>query len=183
MANLAVDYERIPNALKEKPKRTKADSYKAPKPIRRRIMLKSRVGHVSKHFVSVEHTQDPRQALLDAIGELPQDIVHYARILVAIYVPPMVAKTAGGIMLTEPMKEEDIEEFRWQGKVGLVIAMGPRAYIDDEVNKFEHKCKVGDWVHFRPSDGANLEVNEVACRIFDNESFIRGNCPHPDFIW
>jgi co-chaperonin GroES (HSP10) len=160
-------------------------TFKAPKPIRRRIMLKSRVGTVSKHYVTVEHTQDPRQVILDTIGEINKDLVHFARILVAIYMPPMVSKTAGGVHLTDPMKEEDIEEFRWQGKVGLIVAMGPRAYVDDEVNKFEFKCKVGDWVHFRPSDGGNMEVNEVACRIFDNESFIRGQCPqnNPDYIW
>ncbi len=158
-------------------------SFKPSKPIRRRIMLRSPVGKLSKHYVTVQHEKDPRKVIWDALGELSPDLVDYARVLVAIYTPPMVAMTSGGIHLTDPMREEDIEEFRWQGKVGLIVAMGPDAYVDDDVNKFKHKHKVGDWVHFRPSDGANMEVNEVACRIFDNESFIRGNCPHPDYIW
>lgn len=153
------------------------------KPIRRRISVRTPVGKLSKHLVAVEHKEDPKKAILKAIGAIPDDLVHYARILVAIYLPPMVFKTAGGIMLTDPMSEEDREEYRWQGKVGLIVAMGPDAYVDDHTNIFKHKCRVGDWVWFRPSDGAHAEVNEVPCRIFDREGEIRGVVPHPDFIW
>jgi hypothetical protein len=83
-----------------------------------------------------------------------------------------------------PIPEDDIEEYHWQGKVGLIVAMGPQAYVDDDTTKFNGtQNRVGDWVWFRPSDGDAVEVNEVFCRIFDSERFIKGRIPHPDYVW
>lgn len=158
-------------------------SFKAPKPIRRRINLRTQAGKRIDQFVSVEHATDPRQAILDRIGEIPEGVVQFSRILVAIYQPPMVHKTAGGILLTEGMQEEDLQEFLWQGKVGLIVAKGPQAYVDDETTKFHGTSNaVGDWVWFRPSDGMPADVNEVFCRVFF-ERDILGRIPHPDYIW
>lgn len=154
------------------------------KPIKRKLNLRTPIGKRNNNWITVEHTEDPKESLLKRIGEIPEGMVQFSRILVAIYQPPIVTKTAGGIILTESMSAEDPEEYLWQGKVGLIIAMGGQAYEDDETTKFHGtKNEVGDWVWFRPSNGDACEVNEVFCRIFDSERFIHGKIPHPDAIW
>jgi len=123
------------------------------------------------------HAEDPKQKLKDEIGTVPDEIVMFTRILVAVYRRP--EKTAGGIILTDRATDEDV----WQGKVGLVIKKGPLAYQDDEVTKFHgHEVNEGDWVWFRPSDGMACQVNGVPCRIFKEEGII-GRINHPDEVW
>ena len=81
------------------------------------------------------------------------------------------------------MTDDDRQEFLWQGKVGLIVSMGPQAYEDDEGTKFHGtKNKVGDWVWFHAANGQACEVNEVFCRVF-TERDILGKIPHPDYIW
>lgn len=150
---------------------------------RRKINLRTPVGKINKHWVTVEHTEDPKALIQKQIGTIPDDIVQFSRILVAIYKPPMVTKTAGGIIMTDAMTDDDIEEYHWQGKVGLIVAMGAQAYVDDENVKFHGtKNKVGDWVWFQPSNGMACEVNEVFCRVLSERDII-GTIPHPDAIW
>ncbi len=160
------------------------EQWKPDKPIRRKINLRTPLGKINKHWVTVEHAEDPKEALFAKIGPLPEDIVQGSRILVAIYQPPMVRKTGGGIILTDAMSEEDYDEYVWQGKVGVIVAMGEKAYVDDETTKFNGlKNEIGDWVWFMPSDGQGCEVNEVPCRKFDSERFLNGKLPHPDYVW
>lgn len=154
-----------------------------PKPLRRKVNLRTPVGKINKFWVVVEHTEDPQQALFKRIGELPEGIVQSSRILVAIYQPPIVEKV-GSVYLTQKMSDEDRDEYVWQGKVGLIVAMGQQAYVDDDAYKFHGtKNNVGDWVWFMPSNGQGCEVNEVPCRMFESERFINGVIPNPDFIW
>jgi len=155
----------------------------AKKPIRRRINLRTPAGKRVMNYVTVEHTVDPRADLMAKIGEVPQEIVQFNRILVAVYQPPLVQKTSGGIILTDAMTDEDLQEYIWQGKVGLCVAKGPQAYVDDDVTKFHgQRVDVGDWVWFRPSDGIGCDVNEVFCRVFV-ERDILGKLSHPDMVW
>ncbi len=153
------------------------------KPVRRKINLRTPLGKINKHWVQVEHTEDPKEALVAKIGALPQGIVQGSRILVAIYQPPMVTKSAGGIILTDAMSEEDYDEYIWQGKVGLIVAMGENAYVDDETTKFSFRNELGDWVWFMPSNGQACWINEVPCRMFSTEAHINGKAPHPDYAW
>lgn len=161
----------------------KAKAWQPPKPLRRKINLKTDAGKRNTVTVTVEHTRDPKEVLLERIGPLDPDLVQFSRIVVAIYQPPMVTKTSGGILLTQGMTDDDVEEYLWQGKVGLIVAMGPQAYVDDDSVKFHGtKNKVGDWVWFRPSDGMGCEINEVFCRVL-READILGTISNPDAIW
>lgn len=158
-------------------------AWQPPKPLRRKINLKTDAGKRNKLTVTVEHERDPKQVLLDRIGPLDPGLVQFSRIVVAIYQPPMVEKTKGGILLTQSMTDDDVEEYLWQGKVGLIVALGPQAYEDDDTVKFHGtKNKVGDWVWFRPSDGMGCEINEVFCRVL-READIIGTISNPDAIW
>ena len=169
--------------VKKKPAKLTDVAAWSPVPIKRKLMFRNNAGKRHTHTVSVEHREDPKQKLMNEIGSLPEGIVQFSRILVAIYQAPIVHKTAGGILLTEGMKEEDLQEYFWQGKVGLIVAMGQQAYEDDETTKFHGtKNKVGDWVWFHPSSGMACEVNNVFCRYLLERDIV-GKIPHPDYVW
>jgi len=95
------------------------------------------------------------------------------RVLVASFIRP--EKTSGGIIRPDAVREED----KWQGKAGLILAVGPDAFNFEEVKndadalwakysadfpntgaeraindaKANHNIpEVGDWVFFRGSD-------------------------------
>lgn len=153
------------------------------KPIRRRFTVRTEAGGRSEVWVPVQHKVDPKKALLERVGKIPDGLVQFSRILVAVYAPPIVEKTAGGIWMGDKIKEEDRLENLYQGKCGLVVAVGNRAYVDDDHTHFYGtKVEVGDWVWFRPSDGMPCDVNEQFCRVFDSERFIIGKLPHPDMV-
>ena len=128
--------------------------------------------------VEVAHDVDPREAILNRVGDLKGVEIFGADVMVAIYERPN--KTKSGIYLTDVTVSED----RFQGKVGLIVKKGPMAWVDDENVTFrdEDRCDVGDWVFFRPSDGWQMLVNGVSCRMLD-DTVVRGRVPDPDMIW
>lgn len=156
---------------------------KMQKPIRRKLSVRVEAGKRSSTYINVVHTEDPKQVLFDKIGHIPEGVVQFSRILVAIYQPPSVDKTDKGVFLTQKLSADDAEEALWQGKVGMVVSTGPQAYVDDETTKFHGtKVEVGDWVWFRPSDGVMCEINETPCRVLTERDII-GKLPHPDMVW
>ena len=154
-----------------------------PKNIQRRLNLRGPVGERKKVSVVVEHNNDPKQVIWDALGPVPEGVVQFSRILVAIYCPPLVEKTMGNIYLPDSVSKDELEEYFWQGKVGMIVAKGPQAYVDDDSVKFHGTAnEIGDWVWFRPSDGVACEVNGVFCRILSERDIV-GRLPHPDMVW
>ncbi len=74
---------------------------------------------------------------------------------------------------------------RWEGVVGLVLGLGPAAFLDDEHNKFHGKKAVpGDWVLYRNSDGWDKNVQIIGepryceCRMLQ-DAHIRGRVRFP----
>lgn len=127
--------------------------------------------------IPVLHERDPKETLLEKIGDLSRVEMMLNYILVAIYVHPL--KTKSGIILTEKTQEESC----WQSKVGLVVAMGPQAYQDDDNVAFDgQRVDVGDWVWFRPADGISALVNDVPCRLF-RESGLFAKVASPDAVF
>lgn len=128
-------------------------------------------------FALMSHDDDPKAAILKELGDLTNVEIFNNQILCAIYIRP--ERTKSGIILTNQTRDED----KYQGKVGLVIKMGPEACIDESGKWFKHhKIEVGDWVYFRPSDGWAMTVNGVICRVIDDTD-IRGRANAPDIIW
>lgn len=135
--------------------------------------------------IAMLHETDPREAVLNKVGNLENLEVFGNDILVAIYKRP--EKTKSGLILTANTLSEDVH----QGKVGLVLKMGPTSYLDDEGNKFRD-IKEGDWVVFRPSDGWRITLNTlqgtyskddtVDCRIVSDIS-IRSRVSDPDLVY
>jgi len=129
-------------------------------------------------------SENPRQALLEKVGDVSGVKLYGSDVLVAIYMRP--EKTKSGIILTDNMRGEDA----YQGKVGLIIGMGPTAYLDDDGNKFRD-INVGDWGAFRASDGFPITLNTgggvtskdaVLCRIITDIN-IRLTVSSPDLVF
>jgi co-chaperonin GroES (HSP10) len=104
--------------------------------------------------VQMLHEKDPREVILDRAGNLEGVEVFGNDMLVAIYKRPEKTKT--GIILVDDTRGEDVH----QGKVGLILKMGPTCFVDDEGNKFRD-IQEGDWVVFRPSDGWRITLNTL----------------------
>ena len=125
----------------------------------------------------MSHEQDPKQVLMDAVGDLTDIEIFNNQILVAVYIRPK--KTKSGIYLTDNTTEED----RYQGKVGLVLKYGSEAFKDDEGKWFNgSSISEGDWVVFKPSDGWSVSVNGQPCRILEDYS-VRARVQKPDHVW
>lgn len=131
------------------------------------------------------HEVDPKQALLDKVGDISGVEVFGNDILVATYRRP--EKTKSGLILVDTTREED----RYQGKVFLVLKMGPTAYIDEDGEKFRDISE-GDWVVARPSDGWALTLNSgktgvskedaVDCRVIGDIN-VRARVSSPDLVY
>lgn len=124
-----------------------------------------------------ESRLSPKRALFDAIGDISKEEVFHSQVLVITYIQSEV--TQGGIILPQKTLEED----RFQGTVGLVAAMGPGAFKDDNIAKFHgKKISLGDWVLFRPSDGVEMFIRSVPCRLFE-DVHIKMRISSPDMYW
>src|SRR5271170_2423267 len=93
-------------------------------------------------------THDPAKPLLEAAGDLSDYEILHNLVLVATYVPPpKIFKGPDGE--EKPFYESDksLQEHRFQGKVGLVLKIGPTAFVDDGATKFGGTAiERGDWV-------------------------------------
>ncbi len=123
------------------------------------------------------HEQDPAQVIRAEVGGLDNIDVYHNQILVGIYTRP--EKTAGGIILSESTKKEDVH----QGVVGLVLKVGPMAFVDDGTTKFHgQSVKPGDWIVYRTSDTHKVAINGVVCRLLE-DSLVKLRVPHPDVVY
>lgn len=123
----------------------------------------------------MKHEIEPKQALLDALGNIGGFEIFNNQILCAVYIKP--EKTRSGLII--PDNGED----RFQGKIALVVRKGPDAFRDNNGEWFNGiEVKEGDWVFFRSSDGWSVTLNGVLCRIVEDVN-VRGRVQHPDSIW
>jgi hypothetical protein len=133
-------------------------------------------------LLAVHGTEDPRKALFKRVGDIKDFEMFGNAILVAVYIRP---KTATYKTLTLDLPDSVVKEDESQGKVGLVLKLGPMSFVDDEHTQFHGQTvEPGDWVVLRPSDGWALTLprNQVLCRIV-TESGIRMRIPAPDAVW
>lgn len=127
---------------------------------------------------------DPRKEILESVGKLDDYDVFHNLVLVATHIA--AEKTQGGVYLPDRSLAED----RFQGKVGLVLKVGPLAFVDDKVVQFGGKTvERGQWVVYRPSDGIEHFVRSlktrgagIACRLIE-DSYIKGRVDDPAMIY
>lgn len=124
------------------------------------------------------HDRPPEEVILDEVGPLDGIEVLNQQVLVAIYVRP-ATRTEGGVHLAETIVDED----RYQSRVGMVLKVGPRAFVDDERVKFYgFAAKPGDWVVYRPSDGIKAQIAKRECRVIP-DVHLKMRIAHPDLVF
>lgn len=132
---------------------------------------------------NVERT-NPRQALLEALGDVSWYEPFHNLVLIATYVPP--EKTKGGII----RPDRSMAEARFQGIAGLVLRVGPGAFKDEGHIKFYGvTVKEGDWIVYRPSDAVEQFIrikgttnDGVSVRLIE-DAHIKARIPDPDSIY
>lgn len=125
----------------------------------------------------ISNSKDVKKDILKAVGDLSKIKVKWNMVLVATYIRPQ--KTAGGIIRPDMNVAED----EWQGKVGLVLKLGPMAYQDDEETQFQgEKVEVNDWAVYKVGDAWSVNVNGYPCRLIKDSS-IRMVVDDPSIIF
>lgn len=130
------------------------------------------------------HVEDPADAIWREVGSLEGIHTLFQNVLIATYIRPAEAKTAGGIILTHQTVDED----RYQGKVGLVLQVGPRAFVDADdggvpVRFYGYSAKPGDWVVFKPSEGMKMQIGKRECRVIADIYITKMSVDKPDAIY
>ena len=131
----------------------------------------------------MKNDQDPRKVIYDKIGlttdlKIPGFQLLGNRVMVGVYERPSITKS--GIHLADVSRQEDLH----QGKAGLVVALGPTAFVSDDHFQFgdEDKLKIGDWCMLFVSYGLRCVVNGQVCRIIRDQD-ITMKIPAPDQVW
>jgi hypothetical protein len=128
------------------------------------------------HRIITLHVEDPRDVIWNSCGDDLEKVDPFnQQVLIATYIRP-ATRTAGGLEIAEEALDED----RYQGKVGMVLKKGPRAFVDDGPVKFYGQdVEPGDWVVYRSSDGLKGMIGSREVR-FIADVYIRGKIDHPD---
>ena len=127
--------------------------------------------------LEMSHDVDPKQKLLEDLGDISNIEIFNNQLLVAVYIRP--EKTKSGLYLSDKYRDED----RFQSKIGLIVGMGPTAFQDDTGVWFNNSSfAVGDWIVFRPSDGWSVTVNGSLCRML-SDTQVKARVPNPDIMW
>lgn len=125
---------------------------------------------------NMKHDKDPKEVIREAIGDISGLSFSGFQVVVAMYLRPQ--QTAEGMMLSDQTRKED----EYQGKVGLVITMGPLAFNREEPAWHDEIVPVvDDWVAFRPMDGMNMQINGHPCKVFESAQ-IRTILQNPDSV-
>jgi len=131
---------------------------------------------VNPSLHNIQHDTDPAKALLEKIGDVSVRKISGKQVLVATYIRP--EKTTSGLLLTEKSRQED----EYQGKVGLIINMGPLAFEGMEAAWPDDTVpKIGDFVVYRALDGFMTQFNGHPCRTLEDKQ-IREIVPNPDIV-
>jgi len=130
-------------------------------------------------YVKVAHEVDPKQKLIEEIGDISSLKVLHHQVLVAVYQRPRTAMLGGK---TFHLADTTVAEDRFQSKVGLIVAMGPTAFANTGEWKWDEEFNIHDWIVFPPSSGWNVTVNGVLCRMLPDTG-VKMKSPDPDMIY
>lgn len=143
--------------------------------------LKSVAGVVSDDFGEQE-----RNRILKAVGDLSWLKLVTNRVLVAVWTRPdkNITRNDGSaykLLMPDSVKGEDV----WRGCVGLILAMGPKAFVDDAETKFgDVRPKVGDWISYQRTSGALMKFGDIECILLYNDvPAVWAILDRPDYVY
>ena len=122
---------------------------------------------LTNYIKAVSEAEDPKREIKKWVGSTKGHRLIGDRCMVATYARP--ERTAGGIILSDNVRQEDL----YQGTVGLLVLLGDAAFKYDGSYAFSGEPpKLFDWVVYRPADGFQVAFNKASCRIFSSDSII-----------
>lgn len=129
------------------------------------------------HALAMVHAKDPKLEIQEEVNPHLTNIqVLGSRVLVAVYVRP---EKSGSLFLPDKTRDED----RYQGKVGLVLALGPIAFQDDATHRFGAVIpKPGDWIVYSVGDTFGMELGKRRVRSVEDVD-VHLIIEKPDAIW
>lgn len=93
--------------------------------------------HNWKHDTAAEAAQE----IMAAVGDLSNVEIFGSQVLIAPYIRP--TKTKSGLHVPASAANEDT----WQGKVGLILKIGPTAFDPDATKQYGGRAPVvGEWI-------------------------------------
>lgn len=128
-------------------------------------------------------SDEEKAAILGAldVAEIDDSLLMGSRLLVAKW----IRRSEGKIQLTTATRNED----KFQGKVGLVLKVGPLAFEDDATHDWRgQRARPGDWVLFGYGDGTDFDYrpagthDHIPCKLL-GEGDIAMVIPRPDFAY
>jgi co-chaperonin GroES (HSP10) len=120
---------------------------------------------------------DPKKAIIEAVGDLTNVKVQKDLVLVGTFIRNEM--TSGGII--RPL--DNVKEDEHQGKVGLVLKVGPVAYAD-----WEDEATAGNdailhtWVIYQGTHSWPIQLNGVPCRMVPYDK-LRMTIPDPTMVF
>jgi len=125
----------------------------------------------------IANSKDPKRDMIASIGDLSDVHVMFNMVLLGTYFRPQ--KTAGGIIRPDGNVGED----EWQGKVGLVLKLGSKAFVDDGEDVFYGETVVpGDWAVYFVNDARSIVLNGYPCRMI-RDSSIKLKVKNPNIVF
>lgn len=146
---------------------------------------------VNLREISEAARADAGKPLWDGAGDLKDYEPFHNRILAATYVPPpRVFKGPNGEDIQFHESDRKLDEHRFQGKVGLVLKVGPLAFKDDSTAKFGGiTVKPGDWIIFHHNNAYELYIRDrrksndgMSCWLVQ-DVFVEGRVSDPSLIY
>lgn len=130
--------------------------------------------------IEMRHDEAPEKKLLREIGDLSGLEVFNDRILIGIY--RHEGKTKGGIITPGPTGDES----DYQGKVGLILKLGPQVNTPERIAIRGTEFKIGQWVAVNPSSGLSMHGGSHGSKRMLRmlvERDIHMRVKSPDSIW
>jgi hypothetical protein len=130
--------------------------------------------------VAMLHEVDPKTEILNKLGKsLDGFEILNNEVLLAIYMRPK--QTAIGRII---MPDSALKEDKYQGKVGLVVKVGPSCEFPTPAKS---PVALHDWVLIKASDSLSMDIltdkgEEVPCRLV-MDKYIRVKISRPDIAW
>ena len=139
-------------------------------------MQSSQLSELRAAMAKPKDAADPRPAMLAKLGDISGVELFHNQALCMVFVQDKI----GLIHRPDVSKAEDL----YQGKVGLVVALGPTAFKNDPEGRWTWKTpiNIGDWLAFRASDSLLMKVNGVECRLL-TDTAVRARIDNPTLIW
>ena len=123
----------------------------------------------------IARSMDSKQGIIDAVGDLSGVEVFFDLVLLGSYIRP---DKVGSILLPDQTVAED----QYQGVCGLILKMGPDAFVSDDRFIYTSKAEVGDWVIYNLGDARSLIINGAPCKYVPAGS-IRMKVKHPSLYF